>query len=118
LRRDGDAHRAPVTELAPIAEAAGIDPALLWDREELAAARAHADERVRIGNRGYDLVLNLPKSVSVLYGLASPEVAAAIEEEYLAAVRETVAAVQAWAGHAQRGHHGDGRRAARIPTSG
>lgn len=118
LLRDGEAHRAPVTELAPIAEAAGIDPALLWDREELAAARAHADERVRIGNRGYDLVLNLPKSVSVLYGLASPEVAAAIEEEYLAAVRETVAAVQAWAGHAQRGHHGDGRRAARIPTSG
>ena len=118
LLRDGEAHRAPVTELAPIAEAAGIDPALLWDREELAAARAHADERVRIGNRGYDLVLNLPKSVSALYGLASPEVAAAIEEEYLAAVRETVAAVQAWAGHAQRGHHGDGHRAARIPTSG
>ncbi|MFI6579369.1 MobF family relaxase [Nocardiopsis sp. NPDC050513] len=118
LARDGDAHRAPVKDLSAIATAAGVDLEVLYDHQELATARDHADAKVRIGNRGYDLVLNMPKSVSVLYGLADPAMAARIEELYLRAVRETVAGVEAWCAYGVSGHHGGGRAAERVDSSG
>ncbi|MBX9387400.1 MobF family relaxase [Streptomonospora nanhaiensis] len=118
LLRDGEAHHAYVRDLEVIAEQAGVDPAMLWDPAELATAREHADSRVRVGNRGFDTVLNMPKSMSVLYGLVEDRTAAEIEEIYLDCVRETVASLEEWAGYAVAGHHGDGRSAARVSTSG
>ncbi|MEE2041551.1 MobF family relaxase [Nocardiopsis sp. CT-R113] len=118
LARDGEGHRAPIKDLRPIAAAAGVDLDVLYDAEVLAVAREHADAKVRLGNRGYDLVLNMPKSVSVLYGLADPATAARIEELYLRAVSETVDAVQGWCAYGVAGHHGDGRTAERVDSSG
>jgi conjugative relaxase-like TrwC/TraI family protein len=118
LVRDGQGHRAPVAELEAIAEAAGVDAGMLWPEKELERARAHGDERVRVGNRGYDLVLNMPKSISVAFGLADEKTAAEIEEIYLEAVRETVADVEGWVAYGMAGHHGDGKRARRVEASG
>ncbi|MEU5859122.1 MobF family relaxase [Nocardiopsis dassonvillei] len=118
LARDGQGHQAPVKDLAAIASATGFELDLVYEAQELATAREHADAKVRIGNRGYDLVLNVPKSVSVLYGLADAETAARVEELYLQAVRETVAGVEQWCGYGVRGHHGDGRTAERVSSSG
>lgn len=90
----------------------------LYEPGELAEARAHRDDTDRVGVRGTDVVLNVPKSISALHAIASPDVAAAIEAEYMAAVSETWAALEGWAGYAVTGHHGDGQTAARVGTSG
>ncbi|QVJ03473.1 relaxase domain-containing protein (plasmid) [Nocardiopsis eucommiae] len=118
LHRDGDAHQAPIKDLSAIAAEAGVGLEVLYDKQALAQATAHADSKVRVGNRGYDLVLNMPKSVSVLYGLADPAMAAQIEELYLRAVNETVAGVEQWCAYGVSGHHGDGRSAERVGSSG
>jgi conjugative relaxase-like TrwC/TraI family protein len=115
---DTVAHRAPVGDLQRVADAAGITLDDLYAADELAAAREHADARVVVGNRGYDLTLDLPKSYSVLTAMADPETAAELEDVYLDAVRETVGAVQQWAGYGMRGHHGDGVRAQRVDGTG
>ncbi|QKW32591.1 relaxase domain-containing protein (plasmid) [Nocardiopsis flavescens] len=118
LARDGEGHRAPVRDLEAIASEAGFELDLVYGAQDLARARTHADERVRIGNRGYDLVFNVPKSVSVLYGLADTPTAARIEELYLQAVRDTVSGVEDWCAYGVSGHHGDGRIAQRVTSSG
>ncbi|MFI6579365.1 MobF family relaxase [Nocardiopsis sp. NPDC050513] len=118
LVRDGQAHRAPVAELEAIAEAAGVDPGLVWEAGELEAARSHAEDRVRVGNRGYDLVLNMPKSVSLAFALTDEQTAAEIEEIYLESVSETVADVEGWVAYGMAGHHGDGQRARRVESGG
>jgi len=112
------AHRAPVGDLQRVAEAAGITLDDVYEADELAAAREYKDARVVVGNRGYDLTLDLPKSYSVLTAMADPETAAQLEDVYLDAVRETVGAVQQWAGYGMRGHHGDGHRAERVDGTG
>jgi conjugative relaxase-like TrwC/TraI family protein len=118
LARSPQAHRVPVSDLQRIADAAGVDLAEVYPAADLDLARAHADRRVRVGNRGYDLTLDLPKSYSVLTALAAPELARELEDVYLDAVRETVSAMQGWAGYGMRGHHGDGQRAERVNGTG
>jgi conjugative relaxase-like TrwC/TraI family protein len=111
-------HRAPVADLQALADAAGVDLADVYPQDELEHARRFADVRVNVGNRGYDLTLDLPKSYSVLMGLAPTELAVALEDVYLNAVRETVGVMQGWAGYAMRGHHGDGQQAQRVDGDG
>ncbi|GIF08863.1 hypothetical protein Asi03nite_64010 [Actinoplanes siamensis] len=111
-------HRAPVGDLDKLAKATDIDLAELYEAGELATARQYKNTRVVVGNRGYDLTLDIPKSYSVLTAMAPPELARQLEDVYLDAVRETVTAMQGWAGYAMRGHHGDGRRAQRVEGTG
>lgn len=118
IEREGEAHAISINDLEWLADLAGLDLSEVYPEGKLAAARNNRHERVRIGNRGYDLTLDLPKSLSVLYGLAEGELAAGIEDVYTAAVHETVAAVEDWVAYGLRGHHGDGRQAERIETSG
>ena len=108
----------PVGDLQRVADAAGITLDDVYEPGALAAAREHADARVVVGNRGHDLTLDLPKSYSVLTAMADPETTEELEDVYLDAVRETVGAVQQWAGYGMRGHHGDGHRAERVDGTG
>ncbi|GAA2301927.1 hypothetical protein GCM10010149_59030 [Nonomuraea roseoviolacea subsp. roseoviolacea] len=118
VEREREAYSIPVGDADRVAAAAGLDLDALYEPERLEEARAYRGERVQVGNRGYDLTLELPKSVSVLYGLADPALAAGIEDAFAAAVYETAAAVEQWAGYGMRGRHGDGKRAERIASTG
>ncbi|MGW8529097.1 MobF family relaxase [Nocardiopsis sp. NPDC055824] len=118
LLRDGEHHRAPVADLSRVAAAAGIDPRRVYGLPQWKAAWDQREARVRTGVMGYDVTFDRPKGISVLQGLADPVVAARMEEIHLEAVRESVAALQGWAGYGMAGHHGDGRRAQRVDTSG
>lgn len=117
-RRDGEAHRVPVRDLERIAEAAGVALGMLYDADELKTANEHADERVRVGKRGWDGVPNVPGSIKVLLGVAEQEMADAIEEEYRATVGDTLPTLQEWTAYGMAGHHGDGQTAERMETSG
>ncbi|MER7613379.1 MobF family relaxase [Nonomuraea wenchangensis] len=118
IAREGEAHLIPVADLERLAAAAGLDPDQLYSPRALAHARKWRDARVRIGNRGYDLTLDVAKSVSVLYGLADPDFAAELEDVFAAAVTEAVAAMETWAAYGLRGHQGDGQLAERADSTG
>ncbi|MEU4836151.1 MobF family relaxase, partial [Streptosporangium sp. NPDC023615] len=118
VRRRGEAYVIPYDDARRLATAAGIDLAAVYDAEQLALARRWRQARVRVGNRGYDLTVDVAKSVSVLHGLADPAVSAVVDEVFAASVVETVGAVQGWVAYAQRGHQGDGRLAERAATGG
>ncbi|MEV0633271.1 MobF family relaxase [Nonomuraea wenchangensis] len=118
IAREGEAHLVRICDLDRLAFAGGIDLADVYEPEELSYARKWRDARVRIGNRGYDLTLDVTKSVSVLYALADPRFAAELEAVFTKTVPETAAAVEQWVGYGQRGHQGDGRLAGQIATTG
>ncbi|MEV4188819.1 MobF family relaxase, partial [Streptosporangium canum] len=118
VRRRGEAYVLPYEDARLLAKAAGLDLAAVYDAEQLAEARRWRQARVRIGNRGYDLTLDVTKSVSVLHGLADPATSAVVDAVFTASVVETVAAVQGWVAYGQRGHQGDDELAERIATSG
>jgi conjugative relaxase-like TrwC/TraI family protein len=118
LRRDGEAHRLPVGDAEAIAMAAGVDITAVYGADELAEARRFRNRRVRVGNRGFDLTLDLSKSYSTLVALAGEDAAEQLRGAFLEAARETVAAMEDWAAYAMSGHHGDGRAADRLRTSG
>ena len=118
VAREGEAHKIPVHDAARIARAAGLELDEIYGKEKVKEASGFAGRTVRTGNRGYDLTLDLPKSVSVLWALADPATAARIEAAFTASVRETVRAVEQWAGYGLAGHHGDGEQAQRVESSG
>ncbi|MEV4245869.1 MobF family relaxase [Streptosporangium canum] len=118
VRCKGEAYVLPYEDARKLARAAGVDLARVYDADQLAEARRWRNARVRVGNRGYDLTLDMPKSVSVLYGLADPQVSAVVDRVFAESVVETVAAVQGWVAYGQRGAQGDGHLAERIDTSG
>ena len=78
------ADRSPLTSVTlradhavAIAAAVGLDARQVYAAGGLSLdeALAHVDERVDVRRPGYDVVFSAPKSVSVIYGLADPQVA-------------------------------------------
>jgi conjugative relaxase-like TrwC/TraI family protein len=67
---------------------------------------------------GFDITFSAPKSMSVLYGVASPEVAMQVVLAHHAAVDQAIEVFERLSARAARGHQGDGQRARRIATSG
>ncbi|MEU7556005.1 MobF family relaxase [Streptomyces sp. NPDC044571] len=118
LRRDGERHLIPVADAERLAAAAGLSLAGLYGEGTVAEARRWMHHHIEVGLRGVDITLDLPKSVSAVYGLAGPELAAAMEEDWLASVGEAAAALEEWTAYGMTGHHGDGAQAQRIATSG
>jgi conjugative relaxase-like TrwC/TraI family protein len=74
--------------------------------------------RIDIRQSGLDLVVSPPKSVSVLYALADPAVAAKIVAIHEHAVAEALGYLERHAGHGLRGHQGGSQRAERMDTEG
>ncbi|MEU0480914.1 MobF family relaxase [Streptosporangium sp. NPDC006013] len=118
VQRKGEAYVLAYEDARKLAKTAGLDLAAVYDAEQLAEARRWREARVRVGNRGYDLTLDVSKSVSLLHALSSPEVGAAVQTMFTQSVVETVAAVQEWVAYGQRGHQGDDELAERIASSG
>ncbi|GAA2560201.1 hypothetical protein GCM10010295_57570 [Streptomyces intermedius] len=111
----GDRHRMQVGTLHKLARAAGLDLADVYGEQELAEARKHAGLRTDDRVRGWDLMLDLPKSDSVLAGLL-PE---ADSQEYRDLVHrakvETLREVERWVGYAVGSEDG---RPVRLATGG
>ncbi len=105
-----------------LAQAAGLDPHDIYrahdGADRYAAALTHASKRVDVRRAGIDVTVSAPKSVSVLYGLGPPGVAAAVRQAHRVAVAGALGYLESVAGHGLRGHHGDGHRATRIGTQG
>lgn len=111
------AHRA-----GKLAAAAGLDPHIIYlsadGTDRYAEAVKHAGERVDARRAGVDVTVSAPKSVSFVFGLAGPHVAEQVRAAHAAAVDEAWSYLQAQASAALRGHHGNGKSAARINTDG
>ncbi|WP_431929840.1 MobF family relaxase [Nonomuraea jabiensis] len=118
VRRERDRHLLPIADAERLATCAAVDLALAYDRDLLQEARACRQARVVVRNRGFDLGIDVPKSVSVLYALAHTKLAAAVEDALATAVADVLAAVEGWAGYGLRGQHGGGRWAQRVPGTG
>lgn len=116
--RYGETHRVPVTDVVKLADAAGVDVTGLYGEAEFTEALRHEHERVVIGNRGYDLTINLPKPFSVLFAFADGEFARELEDVFMQALRETVAAGESWTAYGMRGHHSAEKSAERQDASG
>lgn len=111
----GERHQLQVDSLHRLARAAGVRLEDVYESAALASARAHQDERVDVRVRGYDLVADVPKSVSVLWGLLPEE-----EERELRAIvhearREAFSKLEEWIAYGVAGERG---ALERIATGG
>jgi len=111
----------PADVAGRIATAAGLDPRAVFRAEDgsdvFAAALAHVGQRVDVRRSGLDLTFSAPKSVSTLFALASPELAAEVRAAHRSAVEQTVVYLEGLCARAMRGHNADGRPP-RIATDG
>lgn len=115
VNRFGEGHRLQVATLDKLVRAAGLDLADIFTEAELAKAREHQDERVDTRTRGFDLVLDIPKSDSVLIGLLPDEAEARYRELVHQASREALALYEKWIGYAVGGEDGE---LVRLATGG
>jgi conjugative relaxase-like TrwC/TraI family protein len=111
------------TIAAELSTTAGLDPHALYRTKDgvdrYADATAAAQVRVNVRRIGLDVTVSAPKSVSVLDGLSTdPKVSEAVRRCHDLAVEEALGYLQRHAGHAFRGHHGDGQQMSTIGTDG
>lgn len=83
-------------------------------RRELHSYIAKASSHPRVAVAGFDLTFSPPKSVSALWALAGPELAAAIRAAHTAAVDDALIQVQARVAATRSGHEG----ARHVPVRG
>ncbi|MFI8952161.1 MobF family relaxase [Streptomyces sp. NPDC053750] len=115
VNRFGEAHRMQVVTLYKLARAVGLDLADVYDEEELATAWEHKDLRVDDRVRGWDLVLDLPKSDSVLQGLMDALGEQELRDLVHEAKRDTFRQLERWAGYGVGSRDGE---PVRVATGG
>ncbi|MFJ9079370.1 MobF family relaxase [Streptomyces sp. NPDC102278] len=115
VHRFGEGHRLQVATLQKLAGAAGIDIADVFSAAELATAREHQDERVDTRVRGFDLVLDIPKSDSVLAGLLPDDAERTYRTLVHKAGRDALALYERWIGYSVGGEDGE---MVRLATGG
>jgi len=119
VAKDGEVHRLRLRDAKTLAAAAGVDLKDVFGAETMATAEQFKNEHIRVGNRGYDMVVALPKSVSTAWALARPDLAGELHQVFLDCVAEGFTALEKeWAGYVMAGHHGDGKTATRIESTG
>ncbi|WP_326707975.1 MobF family relaxase [Streptomyces cyaneofuscatus] len=111
----GDRHRMQVGTLHKLARAAGLDLADVYGEQELAEAREHANARVDDRVRGWDLMLDLPKSDSALAGLLPDVDGQEYRDLVHRAKTETIREVERWVGYAVGSEDG---QPVRLATGG
>ncbi|WP_439659573.1 MobF family relaxase [Lentzea sp. HUAS TT2] len=76
------------------------------------------DNRIIVGNRGYDITLTLPKSFSVLREFVDEETGHALDAIYLEEGAATFGWLETNTAYGMRGHHGDGSTATKVSGNG
>ncbi|MFE0601694.1 MobF family relaxase [Streptomyces sp. NPDC058892] len=115
VHRFGEGHRLQVATLDKLARAVGVDLADVFTEAELAKAREHQDERVDTRTRGFDLVLDIPKSDSVLAGLLPDDAEQVYRQLVHEASRDALALYEKWIGYSVGGEDGE---MVRLETGG
>ncbi|MEV0011082.1 MobF family relaxase [Streptomyces sp. NPDC047973] len=115
VHRLGDRHRMQVTTLHKLARAVGLMLDDVYGAAELAEARDHAEERVDDRVRGWDLMLDLPKSDSTLAGLMPEPDQAEFRDLVHQATADTIREFERWTGYAVGSADG---RPVRLSTGG
>lgn len=120
LARKGETHRAPVQALDEIAGDVGIELTQLdgYSPEEVRHAREHAEERVEIGKVAHDLTVTRDRSNDVFRALATESMRLRSDELWMESVRDGVRLLEQWCSYGMAGHHGDGKSATRVQSSG
>jgi conjugative relaxase-like TrwC/TraI family protein len=118
LKREGEVHRVSYKDSVRLAKAAGVQLAGLYTPQTLELARRFQNSKTRVGLRGFDVTVDLPKSVSGLWAISPAELAKALLETHRDAVTEGFTHYEAWVSYTMRGHHGDGGAAEKVPSSG
>lgn len=118
VRRRGEAHRIAVQRATRLLDAAGVGHYDAYDQATFDEAARHAEDRVVVGNRGYDLTVTLGKSFSVFSAFTDDTTARELEDLFIQAGDDTLAYAEDIAGYGMRGHHGDGRTARRVQGNG
>lgn len=118
VRREGEVHRVSYKDAVRLAGEAGVDLSALYSAKTLTEARKWAGAKMRVGIRGFDAVVDLPKSVSGLWAIAPAELATAILATHRDAVTESFQHYERWTSYTMRGHHGDGGSAEKVQSSG
>jgi conjugative relaxase-like TrwC/TraI family protein len=118
VAREGEAHLLPIGDIERLAAAAGIDHVRIYGAEAVAAAEQWRGAKVSVGVMGVDLTVDLPKSLSTAYAVASPATAALMEKFLKDSVDEATQQLEGWTAYSMAGHHGDGQRAERVETTG
>ncbi|MFM9815632.1 MobF family relaxase [Streptomyces scabiei] len=107
VHRFGEMHRMQVTTLHKLARAAGISLDDVYGETELAIAWEHKDRRVDDRVRGWDVVLDLPKSDSVVEALMDLIPAEQLRLLVHEAKRDTFRQMERWAGYAVGSEDGE-----------
>lgn len=122
LLRKGETHRAPVEDLDTLAEVTGVPLESVYDTEELDFARRHASERVEIGKVAHDLTITRDRSEDVLEqmlrAMGLHTMADHHRQMWMESAREGVRLMEEWASYGMAGHHGDGKRATKVESTG
>ena len=103
-----------------IGTAVGVDVRDLYQAVGTSVDEAleHVDERIDVRRPGYDVVFSAPKSVSVVYGLAPPEIADQVRQAHTAAITEAMAYLELFVARGALGKHHDGQHTVRVATDG
>ncbi|MFE0654091.1 MobF family relaxase [Streptomyces sp. NPDC059534] len=115
VNRKGEAHRLHVGTLHKLARAAGLDLSDVYTETELTTAWENKDLRTDSRVRGWDLVLDLPKSDSVLAGLMSELDDAEYRRLVHQAKVETFRQLERWIGYGVGSQDG---KPVRLATGG
>ena len=115
VQRRGEAYRLQVDTLHRLARATGVRLEDAYGETELARAREHQEQRVDVRVRGWDLVADLPKSVSVVQALIDPQQERELRTLVHQAKREAFAELEGWIGYGVGSQ--DGERV-RLATGG
>jgi len=116
--RLGDAHRVRLGDVAKLADFLKISTVELYGQAAMDRALQFEDKRVVVGNKGFDLTINLPKAFSVALAFADGEFAQQLEEVFVTSLTESVQAAEEWTAYGMRGHHGGGESAERVQNTG
>jgi conjugative relaxase-like TrwC/TraI family protein len=115
VHRFGEAQRVQVGTLHKLARAAGLDLADVYGTETVERAWASMGKRIDTRVRGWDLVLDLPKSDSTVSGLMRDLDERTFRELVQRAKDDTVRQAEEWIGYSVTGEDGE---KVRIATGG
>jgi len=122
LLSKGETHRVPVQDLDMLATASGVALESVYEAKELDFARQHAGKRVEIGKVAHDLTITRDRSEDVfeqmLRAMGLHSMADHHRRMWMESAREGVRLLEEWTSYGMAGHHGDGKRAKRVESTG